>query len=255
MRDEACVVVEVGVPPSTAFEVFTSEASAWWQRDRSLWGPGSTGAVRFEPGVGGRLLLNPDQSTMECEVGRISVWEPGPRLVFSYGPPGSADQQRTEVEVRFETTESGTRVVLHHRGWTEHAGGDWAAALAGFARHSTERMLLARLGEFLDAIAKNDVAFIETNLTDDAVLIFPGRDNTYTKAQCLAAIANHQPYTQYDLAESRIVRLDAATAVLTHRATGYNAAHPRPFTVTVSSVLVHDDGAWRLALLQWTPAD
>jgi hypothetical protein len=258
--DHAGVVVEVGVPPSTAFEVFTEEVSAWWQQDRSLWGPGSTGVLRFEPGIGGRLLLSTVESTVEREVGRVSVWEPGPHLVFSFGPPDGDERDRTEVDVRFETTDCGTRVVLRHRGWTEqaggeHAGGEWATALAGFARHSTERMLLARFGEFLDAIAKNDTAFIEANLTDDAILIFPGRDNTYTKAQCIAALPDHQPYTRYDLAESRIVHLAPATAVLTHRATVYNAAHPRPFTVTVSSVLVHDSGTWRLALLQWTPAD
>src|ERR1041384_5217285 len=111
MRDEAGVVVEVGGDPATAFEVFTEETSAWWHRDRALFG--AAGTLKFEGGAGGRILLDGQR-----EVGRVEVWEPGPRLVFSYGPPGGAEADRTEVEVRFEAAEFGTRVVLRHRGWT-----------------------------------------------------------------------------------------------------------------------------------------
>jgi ketosteroid isomerase-like protein len=248
VKDEAGVIVEVEVDPATAFEVFTEEASAWWHRDRSLFG--AEGTMRFEPGVGGRLLLDGEQ-----EVGRVSVWEPGPRLAFSYGPPDSPE--RTEVEVRFEATEFGTRVVLRHRGWTEHdpAGGQWATVLAGFARHSLERALLHRLGEFLDAIGSGDIPFFERYLTDDALLIFPGPNNTYTKAECVAVMRDHQPYLKYDLADQRVVQVAGNTAVLTHRATVLQPGWDAPRTVVVGSVLVKVDGAWRLALHQWTPAD
>lgn len=152
--------------------------------------------------------------------GRGAVWEPTPRLVFTFGPP---DDARTEVEVRFEATENGTRVVLRHRGWTDTATGPWAAVLAGFARHPLERALLHRLGEFLDAIGVGDVGFFERNLTDDALLIFPGRDNTDTKA------SDHPPYVKYDVEQPR--------------------------TVMVSSVLTKVEGSWRLAMHQWTQID
>lgn len=264
---EAGAIVEVDIDPSTAFEVFTAEASAWWRRDRSLWGPGTTGttgAMRFEQGVGGRLLLDDDS-----EVGRITVWEPGPRLVFNYGPAGGAEADRTEVEVRFEATEVGTRVVLRHRGWTPDADlpdadwryateahkARWATVLAGFARHSLERALLYRLGEFLDAIGAGDVDFFERNLTEDALLIFPGPANTYTKAQCVAVMGDHAPYVKYDVADPRIVHIGGNTAVLAHRATVLHTALTAPRTVMVSSVLVKVDGIWRLALHQWTPTD
>lgn len=247
MTNEAGVIVEVEVDPRTAFDVFTSEAAAWWHRDRSLWGPGTSGVMSFEPGVGGRLLLDGDR-----EVGRVSVWEPGPRLVFSYGPD---EQGRTEVEVRFEATELGTRVVLRHRGWADETGGPWAQVLASFARHSLERALLYRLGEFLDAIGAGDVAFFERNLTEDALLIFPGPANTYTKAQCVAVMGDHPPYVKYDIDEPRIVHIGGNTAVLTHRATVLHTEQDGPTTVMVSSVLVKMDGAWRLALHQWTPTD
>ena len=237
------MIVEVEVDPHTAFDVFTSEAAAWWNRDRSLWG--TPGVIRFEPGVGGRLLLDGAR-----EVGRVTVWEPGPRLAFSYGPDGDA---RTEVEVRFEATETGTRVVLRHRGWTEETAGPWAQQLAGFARHALERALLHRLGEFLDAIGAGDVGFFERNLTDDALLIFP--EGVYTKEQCVASMAGHAPYVKYDIANPRVVHTGVNTAVLTHKATVYNTGQPEPQTVMVSSVLAKVDGQWRLALHQWTPTD
>ena len=250
MNDEAGVIVEVEVDPATAFEVFTSEAAQWWHRDRSLFGV--NGTVRFEPGVGGRLLLDGER-----EVGRVAVWEPGPRLVFSYGPPDARETDRTEVEVRFEATEFGTRVVLRHRGWIQQdpVGGPWATVLASFAQHSLERALLHRLGEFLDAIGEGDLEFFERNISDDALLIFPGPNNTYTKAQCIATMGDHPPYLKYDIADQRVVHAGRNTAVLTHRATVLGSEWTEPRTVVVSSVLIKVDGEWRLTLYQWTPAD
>lgn len=250
MTDEAGVIVEVEVDPATAFEVFTEETSAWWNRDRGLFG--ATGTMRFERGAGGRLILEDGN-----EVGRVSVWEPGPRLVFSYGPPDGSEEDRTEVEIRFEATEFGTRVVLRHRGWAgqDPAGGQWATALASFARHSLERALLHRLGEFLDAINAGDKEFFEHNLTDEALMIFPGPGNTYTKAECIATMGDHPPYVKYDVADQRVVQVAGNTAVITHRATVLNADWAATKTMVVGSVLVKVDGQWKLALHQWTPAD
>ncbi len=236
---EANVAVEVEVDPATAFDLFTRDIAAWWRADRSLWGA-ADGELRFENGA----LLQGD-----VEIGRVSAWEPGPRLAFSYGPPGVDPAERTDVEVRFEAVRGGTRVVVRHGGWEK---ANWAGLLAGFARHSLERMLLARLGDFLDAIAEGNVEFFERNLTDEAMLIFPGDGNTYTKAQCVAAMVDHPVYHKYELTDPHIVHIGDSTAVLTHRATVMHEQHERPMTVAVSSVLVHRDGEWRLALHQWT---
>jgi hypothetical protein len=238
MTTEAHVAVEVEVDPAAAFDMFTRDIAAWWRADRSLWGD-TGGELRFEDG----LLKQGD-----AEIGRVRTWEPGPRLAFSYGPPGVDPAERSDVEVRFEAVRTGTRVVVRHGGFEKT---NWAGLLAGFARHSLERMLLARLGDFLDAISAGDVEFFERNLTTDAVLIFPG-GTTYTKAQCVAAMAGHPVYTKYDLTEPRIVHLEESTAVLTHRATVMHEEDERPRTVAVSSVLVHQDGEWRVALHQWT---
>lgn len=234
---DANVTVDVEVDPAAAFDLFTRDIAAWWRSDRALWGDG--GHLSFEDG---RLLQD------GTEIGHVTVWEPAPRLAFSYGPPGGDPAERTDVEVRFEAIETGTRVVLRHGGWQKT---NWAGVLAGFARHSLERMLLARLGDFLDAIAVGDVEFFERNLTEEARLIFPG-GNTYTKAQCVAAMVGHPVYTRYDLADPQIVHIGESTAVLTHHATVMHEQNEHPRSVMVTSVLVHQDGAWRLALHQWT---
>ncbi len=235
---EAHVTVEVEVDPATAFDMFTRDIAAWWRADRSLWGD-TRGELRFENG----LLMQGD-----AEIGNVHTWEPGPRLAFSFGPPGVDPAERSDVEVRFEAVRTGTRVVVRHGGFEKT---NWAGLLAGFARHSLERMLLARLGDFLDAIAASDIEFFERNLTDDAMMIFPG-GNTYTKAQCVAAMVGHPVYTKYDMTDPRIVHLGEETAVLTHRATVMHEENEHPRSVAVSSVFVHLGGEWRLALHQWT---
>ena len=77
-----------------------------------------------EPGPRGRGPLRArrrwievwDEETGEgFDFGRIKAWEPGKRLLLDYLIHDGGHV--TEVEVRFEPTEGGTRVVLEHRGW------------------------------------------------------------------------------------------------------------------------------------------
>lgn len=114
--------VEVDVDPATAFTVFTEEIDFWWLRGpANFWDGGRALAKRFEPGVGGRYLEVYDELTGEAlEIGRITAWEPATRLVYR----SSTDD--TEVEVRFEATEAGTRVVVEQR---LLPGGDPATAI------------------------------------------------------------------------------------------------------------------------------
>lgn len=109
--------VEVAVDPETAFAVFTEQIGEWYQSGAYSWND-STRAVgiRFEPGVGGRLIEVWDHTTGEgYDIGRILAWEPGVRLAFEFRsvhfPPVP-----TEVEVSFEPVPAGTRVLLEHRG-------------------------------------------------------------------------------------------------------------------------------------------
>ncbi|RKG72622.1 SRPBCC domain-containing protein [Corallococcus terminator] len=115
--DRARVTTFVAVSPLDAFEVFTQETDLWWgkgPRHRAL--HASNGTLRFEPpGPGGRLLETSE--TEVFEIGRVLVWEPGARLVFQWRASNFAPDETTEVEVRFEPSFGGTRVVLEHRGW------------------------------------------------------------------------------------------------------------------------------------------
>ena len=51
------VTVYVAVDPITAFEIFTEEIDVWYRRGpHHFFDPARAAAIRFEPGVGGRLV-------------------------------------------------------------------------------------------------------------------------------------------------------------------------------------------------------
>jgi uncharacterized protein YndB with AHSA1/START domain len=117
--DAVRVTTVVAVDPERAFQLFTEEVDAWWRRGpRHRFDATRTGVMRFEPGVGGRLLEVYDDAAFDAyEVGRVLVWKPAERLVFEWRGTTFAPGEKTEVEVRFERTAGGTRVLLEHRGW------------------------------------------------------------------------------------------------------------------------------------------
>ena len=114
-------------------------------------------------------------------------------------------------------------------------------------------MLLARIGEFLDALGAGDLDFFERNLTDSALLIFPG--NVYTKTTGIESMREHPPYVKYDMEDPRIVHLGDSTAVITHRATVMHTENTAAQSIVVTTVLAKQGETWRMALNQWTPAD
>jgi hypothetical protein len=116
--DAVTVTIEVSVEPTTAFAIFTEEIDRWWRPSPLNWNdPSRAIGMRFEPYVGGRLIEVYDRSTGEgFESGRITVWEPGERLVFLYRDAGH-EIDDTQVEVRFEPIDGGTKVTLEHSHW------------------------------------------------------------------------------------------------------------------------------------------
>lgn len=118
MSDRSIVVTtRVAVDPADAFAVFTEEIGLWWRRQpRYQFQPGRAGVMRCEPGVGGRLLEEYAPGDAH-EVGRVRVWSPPGRLVLTWFGRGRPDEGETEVEVRFEPEQGGTRVTVEHRGW------------------------------------------------------------------------------------------------------------------------------------------
>jgi uncharacterized protein YndB with AHSA1/START domain len=117
--DFVTVSAFVAVDPAFAFEAFTSDLEAWWRKGPQ-YRPGRrrSGVMRLEGRVGGRVLEVYDAAGDDLfEIGRVRVWDPPARLVFTWRGTNFAPQQSTEVEVRFEPDEGGTRVTLQHRGW------------------------------------------------------------------------------------------------------------------------------------------
>lgn len=117
MTSRVFVALRVPGDPARAFEAFTREIASWWQPSRLFQiTPQGDGELAFEPGAHGRLVTRlPDGETFE--IGRVSVWEPGRRLVFAWRQASFSPGQSTEVEVLFEPVGGETRVSIEHRAW------------------------------------------------------------------------------------------------------------------------------------------
>jgi len=125
--DQARVTVTVAVPPGEAFRIFTQEIDQWWRRGPRFRNTrGDRGMLCIEPRVGGRVFesidgdagANDSTPARVIEIGRVSVWEPARRLVFSWRASNFAPAEATEVEALFEASPSGTRLTVTHRGWS-----------------------------------------------------------------------------------------------------------------------------------------
>jgi len=111
------ISLRVPVDPTRAFEAFTREISSWWRPNHLFQiTPQGDGELAFEPGTAGRLITHLSNGEI-FEIGRISVWEPGKCLVFSWRQASFSPEQSTEVEVRFEPVGNETRVSIEHRAW------------------------------------------------------------------------------------------------------------------------------------------
>lgn len=136
------VALRVRASPERAFDAFTAEIGSWW-RPNGLFQttPRDPGRLVFEPGEGGRLTETLANGKV-FEIGRIAVWEPPSRLVFSYRQANFPLDLHTEVEVLFEPAGEETRVSVEHRGFDR-------VPQDSVARHGfPDPYLLARLADF-----------------------------------------------------------------------------------------------------------
>jgi uncharacterized protein YndB with AHSA1/START domain len=111
--------VTVDASPDDAFRIFTDEIGLWWRRDTPYWNDRDRAlSIRVEPGVGGRFLEVYDLETETgFEVGRVTVWEPGRCLAFTWISAGWPEGVNTDVEVTFESIGDQTVVTLRHSGF------------------------------------------------------------------------------------------------------------------------------------------
>ncbi|MGA8040437.1 MAG: VOC family protein, partial [Acidimicrobiia bacterium] len=116
--------VEVAVDPLTAFTVFTDEIDCWWVPGPiNFYDSSRAYGRRIEPGVGGRVMeVYDDASGDGLELGRISVWEPGSRIVWN----SSLDD--VEIDVQFRESDGGTLVLVQAtipEGGADRGGSSW----------------------------------------------------------------------------------------------------------------------------------
>ncbi|HUN25040.1 MAG TPA: SRPBCC domain-containing protein [Steroidobacteraceae bacterium] len=149
MSSTVLVSLRVAATPERAFEAFTREIGTWW-RPNALFGftSGTPGRLAFESGLDGRFIeTTPDGRIFE--IGRITAWEPGSRLAFTWRQSTFAAGQCTEVEVRFDAVGAETRVTVEHRGWDSVPDGH--AARHGFP----DRIFLLRHAEWWRALLES----------------------------------------------------------------------------------------------------
>jgi uncharacterized protein YndB with AHSA1/START domain len=141
MTSRVYVALRVKATPDQAFAAFVDEIGQWWKPNVLFETTPRPGVLSFEPGEGGRLIETRAGGKV-FEIGRILVWEPPRRLVFSWRQASFPPELDTEVEIGFEGVGDETRVSVEHRGFdqvpAEHA-----------ARHRMpDQVLLMRLADF-----------------------------------------------------------------------------------------------------------
>jgi uncharacterized protein YndB with AHSA1/START domain len=109
--------VRVSAPQARAFEVFSAGIGRWWPKSHHI-GSSELDAHVIEPKANGRWYER-GVDGVECEVGKVLVWEPPARLVLGWQltPDWKFDPNLiTEVEVRFIPDGANATVVeLEHR--------------------------------------------------------------------------------------------------------------------------------------------
>jgi uncharacterized protein YndB with AHSA1/START domain len=139
------VALRVKATPERAFAAFVEEIGAWWKPNGLFQTtPRAPGVLAFEAGEGGRLTETLANGKV-FEIGRITVWEPPSRLVFTWRQANFPPELKTEVAVGFEAVGAETRVSIEHRGFDQ--------VPAGAARHGfPDQALLMRLAEWWQAL-------------------------------------------------------------------------------------------------------
>lgn len=139
MSSRILVSLRVSAAPARAFAVFTEQIGAWWK---------SNGLFQFTSGPPGRLafesgcLIEAKPDGSRFEIGRVTAWEPGSRVAFTWRQASFSAEQETQVEVRFEPVGDATRVTVEHRGW------DTIPIERAARHHFPDAIFLQRHGEW-----------------------------------------------------------------------------------------------------------
>ncbi len=136
--------VFVPLPPARAFALFTGAMERWWPCRACADQAEQMVAVLLEPRLGGRWFRRMGNGT-DAELGTVLAWDPPGRLVLGWQVDATMrfdPALLTEVEIRFESAEGGTRVALEHRNlerfgdsaaaFVQRVQGGWSVVLGGY---------------------------------------------------------------------------------------------------------------------------
>jgi uncharacterized protein YndB with AHSA1/START domain len=147
--------VVVNAPADRAFKVFTERFDRIKPREHNMLGVDIAESV-FEPRVGGRVYDRGADGS-ECQWGRVLVYEPPVRIVFSWdiSPAWQIESdvdRASEVEIRFVADgPERTRVELEHRHLDRHGDG-WEATREGVGGDQGWPLYLARFAAAVDDV-------------------------------------------------------------------------------------------------------
>jgi uncharacterized protein YndB with AHSA1/START domain len=112
--------VTVDCTVEEAFRVFTADARSWWPVDSHSIHQ-TVKEIVFEPYAGGEVY-ELSEAGERGHWASVLQWDPPSRLVLAWNVL-RAEDEATEVEVRFVPEDGRTRVELEHRGWERVAEG------------------------------------------------------------------------------------------------------------------------------------
>ena len=133
---------DIEAPQDDAFDVYTRGIDRWWPATHTHTGRRDL-LIVLEGQVGGRIFeRTPDGE--EFDWGKVMVWEPPARLVYSWHLRRDPAEW-TEVEILFRAIgDAATRVEIEHRGWErlgaagrderDKHGGGWGTLLPHYQR-------------------------------------------------------------------------------------------------------------------------
>lgn len=122
--------VTVRRPVPDAFLVFTRDFGRWWPLGKGFCVSGARVASCTFEGRAEGAIFETDRDGNGVPWGRVTVWQPPDRVVFTWHPGKDASVAQ-EVEVTFAPDGDGTRVTLVHRDW-QKLGTDAEKSRAGY---------------------------------------------------------------------------------------------------------------------------
>lgn len=120
--DQVRVSVLVELPPAEAFRVFTEEIDAWWRTGARYRIGKNRSVVHLECKAGGKLFERFETAgggPKTVETGQVLAFEPPTRLLLEWRAVNFRPNERTEVEVTFAPSPSGTLVTVRHYGFSQ----------------------------------------------------------------------------------------------------------------------------------------